>query len=164
LTHGRLLEADGSLERALAARERALSLAPEDVAARNDVAWSLALLDRDLGRALDLAEGVVAQVEGSPEPLDTLATVRLRRGETKQALELTQHALREAEGDTRAHLLYLQAEALAQRGRTQRAREVLTQALSTVDSTPPSWHHAALDLARSLESGEGADQPAEGKR
>jgi arylsulfatase A-like enzyme/tetratricopeptide (TPR) repeat protein len=111
LAHGGLLEADGSLERALAARERALSLAPEDVGARNDVAWSLALLGRDLDRALDLAEGVVEQAGAAPELLDTLATVRLRRGETEQALELTERALTEAGGETRAHLLYLQAEA-----------------------------------------------------
>ncbi len=117
LAHGGLLEADGSLERALAARERALSLAPEDLAARNDVAWSLALLDQDLDRALGLAEGVVEQVGAVPELLDTLATVRLRRGETKQVLELTERALTNAEGETRAHLLYLQAEALAQSGR-----------------------------------------------
>jgi arylsulfatase A-like enzyme/Tfp pilus assembly protein PilF len=83
LAHGRLLEADGSMERALAARERALSLAPEDVAARNDVAWSLARLGRDLDRALGLSERVVEQVGAVPELLDTLATVRLKRGETE---------------------------------------------------------------------------------
>ena len=66
LAHGGLLEADGSLERALAARERALALAPEDVAARNDVAWSLALLGRDLDRALGLAEGAVEQAGAVP--------------------------------------------------------------------------------------------------
>ena len=161
LAHGRLLEADGSLERALAARERALALAPDRVAARNDVAWSLARLGRDLDRALDLAEGVVEQAGAVPELLDTLATVRLRRGETEQALELVERALTEAEGETRSHLLYLQAEALAQSGRTQRAREVLNQALATVGSTPPFWHDAALDLARTLGSSEDTGQPAE---
>jgi arylsulfatase A-like enzyme/tetratricopeptide (TPR) repeat protein len=123
LMHGRLLEAEGSLERALAARERALVLAPEDVAARNDVAWTLALLDRDLDRALELAEGVVAQAGAVPELLDTLAMVRLRRGEFAQVLELTERALTEAEGETRTHLLHLQREALAQGGRTQRDLE-----------------------------------------
>jgi hypothetical protein len=70
-------------------------------------------MGRDLDRALGLAEGVVEQVGEVPELLDTLATVRLRRGETKQALELIERALAEAEGETRAHLLDLRSEALA---------------------------------------------------
>jgi choline-sulfatase len=164
LTHGRLLEADGSLERALAARERALSLAPEDVAARNDVAWTLARLDRDLDRALGLAEGVVEQVGAVPEPLDTLATVRIRRGETKQALELAERALTQAQGETRAHLHYIRAEALAQSGRRQRAREALSQALAAVSSARPFWHDAAVDLARTVGSDDDAVRATEGSR
>ena len=152
LAHGQLLEADGSLERALAARERALSLAPEDAAARNDVAWSLVRLDRDLDRALALAEAVVAEVGPLPEPLDTLAAVRLRRGEPEAALELIEQALAQAAGKTRAHLLYLQAEALAQIGRTEQAREVLAEALGAASETRPFWHEAALELARGVGS------------
>jgi Flp pilus assembly protein TadD len=154
LAHGRLLEADGSLERALAARERALSLAPEDAAARNDVAWSLVRLDRDLDRALALAEAVVAEVGPLPEPLDTLAAARLRRGEPQVALELIEQALPQAVGPTRAHLLYLQAEALAQVGRIEQAREVLAEALGAAREPRPFWHDAALELAGAVASGD----------
>jgi tetratricopeptide (TPR) repeat protein len=157
LAHGRLLEADGSLERALAARERALSLAPEDAAARNDVAWSLVRLDRDLDRALALAEAVVAEVGPLPELLDTLAAVRLRRGEPQAALELIEQALAQAAGQTRAHLLYLQAEALAQIGRTEQARAVLAEALGAASEPRPFWHEAALELARAV-GGRDADR------
>jgi predicted Zn-dependent protease len=118
-------------------------------------------LGRDLDRALGLAEGVVAQVGPVPDFLDTLATVQLRRGEPEQAIELAERALAKAEGETRAHLLYLQAEALAQSGRNRRAREVLDQALAAVGSAPPFWHDAALDLARTLGSGEDTGRPVE---
>ncbi|MCP5059301.1 MAG: sulfatase-like hydrolase/transferase [bacterium] len=161
LAHGRLLEANGSLERALAVRERALTLAPKSVAARNDVAWSLTRLGRDLDRAFGLAEGATAQRGPLPELLDTLATVQLQRGDWERALELAQRGSEEAQGETRAHLLYVRAEALARGGRNQRAQEVLKQALDAAGQPPPFWHAAAMTLARKLEGGDETSPPRE---
>ncbi|MCP3986993.1 MAG: sulfatase-like hydrolase/transferase, partial [bacterium] len=174
LEHGRLLEAGGSLERALAARERALVLAPKDLAARNDVAWSLARLGQDLDRALSLAEGAVGQHGAVPELLDTLATVRLQRGDWEQALEIAERGTPGAREETRAHLLYIQAEALAHGGPKGRARDALKRALDAAGQAqdaagqlpdaagqpPPFWHDAALALARTLGS-DGTSPPDE---
>jgi tetratricopeptide (TPR) repeat protein len=109
-----LLEEAGRLEEALEVREAALALAPADPALRNEVAWSLALLGRDLERALALVRGALEQRAADPELLDTLATVLLARGEQQEALSIVESALPAAEGATRAHLLRLRAEALGQ--------------------------------------------------
>ncbi len=110
--HGNLLEAAGRLEEALAAREAALALAPDQPGAANDVAWTLALLGQDLERALVLARRAVAEVGDDPALLDTLATVLLLRGDAQGALDAVDRALPGARGGTRAHLLRLRAEAL----------------------------------------------------
>jgi tetratricopeptide (TPR) repeat protein len=109
--HGNLLEAAGRLEEALAAREAALALAPAQPGAANDVAWTLALLGQELERALELAQRAVAEAGDEPALLDTLATVLLLRGDTQGALATIEQALPGARGETRAHLLRLQAEA-----------------------------------------------------
>jgi predicted Zn-dependent protease len=109
--HGNLLETAGRLEEALAAREAALALAPDQHGTANDVAWTLALLGRDLERALALARRAVAEAGDDPALLDTLATVLLLRGDRQGALEAVERALPGAQGETRAHLLRLQAEA-----------------------------------------------------
>jgi arylsulfatase A-like enzyme/Flp pilus assembly protein TadD len=114
--HGDLLEAGGRLEEALAAREAALVLAPADAGACNDVAWTLAALQRDLDRALVLARRAVEGDGEEPAFLDTLATVLLARGDAHAALTLVERALPSARGSTREHLLALRASAQAQLG------------------------------------------------
>ena len=109
--HGNLLETAGRLEEALAAREAALALAPAQPGAANDVAWTLALLGQELERALALAQRAVAEAGDDPALLDTLATVLLLRGNTQGALAAVERALPGAQGETRAHLLRLRAEA-----------------------------------------------------
>jgi arylsulfatase A-like enzyme/Flp pilus assembly protein TadD len=109
--HGNLLEAAVRLDEALQARETALALAPEDPGAANDVAWTLALLGRDLERAQALARRAIAEAGDDPALLDTLATVLLRQGDRQGALDAIERALPEAQGETRAHLLELRAEA-----------------------------------------------------
>jgi predicted Zn-dependent protease len=76
---GGLLEDAGRLEEALAVREAALRGAPDSSALRNDVAWTLVLLGRDLERAEDLAEAAAQQHPEDPAILDTLAAVRRAR-------------------------------------------------------------------------------------
>jgi tetratricopeptide (TPR) repeat protein len=114
--HGDLLEAGGRLEEALAAREAALVLAPADAGACNDVAWTLAALQRDLDRALVLARRAVEGDGEEPAFLDTLATVLLARGDAHAALTLVERALPSARGSTREHLLALRASSQAQLG------------------------------------------------
>jgi Flp pilus assembly protein TadD len=109
--HGNLLEAAGRLEEALAAREAALVLAPTQPGPANDVAWTLALLGQELERALALAQRAVAETGDDPALLDTLATILLLRGDTQGALAAVERALPGAQGETRAHLLRLRAEA-----------------------------------------------------
>ena len=113
---GDLLEGSGRLEEALAAREATLALHPASVSAQHDVAWTLALLGRDLDRALGLAQTAAERSGEAPDVLDTLATVLLARGEAAGALRVVDRALPSARGATRAHLLELRARALAAAG------------------------------------------------
>jgi tetratricopeptide (TPR) repeat protein len=113
---GDLLEHNGRLEEALAARETALALAPSSVSAQNDVAWTLALLGRDLDRALGLAQTAADRSGEAPDVLDTLATVLLARGEAAAALPVVDRALPSSRDAVRAHLLELRARALAAAG------------------------------------------------
>jgi arylsulfatase A-like enzyme len=73
---GGLLEDAGRLEDALAVREAALRVAPDSAGLRNDVAWTLAVLRRDLERAEVLAEAAARERPDDPAILDTLAAVR----------------------------------------------------------------------------------------
>jgi len=76
---GGLLEGAGRLEEALAVRESALRAEPGSAALCNDVAWTLALLGRDLDRAEQLAEAAARAHPEDPAILDTLAAVRRAR-------------------------------------------------------------------------------------
>jgi tetratricopeptide (TPR) repeat protein len=106
-----LLEAEGRLEPALAAREAALALAPQDPGAQNDVAWTLLRLHRDADRAHALALEAVARGGERAELLDTLAEAQLARGDAAAALATIERALPGAHGATRDHLLELRARA-----------------------------------------------------
>jgi tetratricopeptide (TPR) repeat protein len=107
LAAGGLLEGLGRPEEALAAREEALRLAPGDVAARNDVAWSLAMLGREPERALALAGAAAADGGDDPALLDTLARAQLAAGDPAAALATLERALPAASGGTREQLLEL---------------------------------------------------------
>jgi arylsulfatase A-like enzyme/Flp pilus assembly protein TadD len=74
-----LFEASGRLEDALAVREAALRAEPGSAGLQNDVAWTLALLARDLDRAQTLAESAARELPGNPAVLDTLGAVRSAR-------------------------------------------------------------------------------------
>jgi arylsulfatase A-like enzyme len=76
---GGLLEDAGRLEDALAVREAALAIEPGSAGLQNDVAWTLALLARDLDRAQALAESASRGLPENPAILDTLAAVRHAR-------------------------------------------------------------------------------------
>jgi choline-sulfatase len=107
--HGALLEAKGDPSGAARAREAAVAADPGNVAAMNDLAWSLASEGRDLDRALALARGAIDAAGPLPFLLDTLATVHAARGETSAAREAVERALPGADGDLREHLLELRS-------------------------------------------------------
>jgi len=145
------LEADGRIEEALAVREARAAREPDSVSARNDLAWALAAAGRDLDRALALAQAAAAAAPAEPSVLDTLATVRLRRGEPAEALEAADAGLAHAgDGALRARLLYVRAEALAALGRRGEAAGALREALDALGDAEPAWRAPAERLAASL--------------
>ncbi|CAG0971342.1 Arylsulfatase [Myxococcaceae bacterium] len=152
LLFGHVLERKGRGDEARAARERALELAPGAAAARNDLAWSLARQGRDLDRALALAEAAHGAAPGSVEFADTLALVRLRRGEAAAALTLLDATAPAASGDAKRSLGLRRAEALLALGRRAAAREAFEKAVGPGDlpSPPPDWAEGASELARRL--------------
>jgi len=147
---GLLLARAGRDEQALAAFEAALALEPGLPVLQNDVAWSLARLRRDLDRALALAGQAATASEYDPNVLDTLAFVRLARGEAGAALESADRALRGADPTLRPHLEYLRAEALFALARPAEARAALAAALASADGAEWQANARALDekLAR----------------
>lgn len=149
LLAGHAFERAGRWDDALAARERVLVLEPEAAVAKNDVAWSLARSGGDLDRALQLAEQARAAAPTAPEVLDTLAVVRLRRGEPQQALGVLGEPAASAP-DAPAVLSLRRAEALLALGRRGEARRALDQALAGLRPPLPAWTEGAEPLARQL--------------
>ena len=115
-SQGLLLVQAGRHEEALAAFEAALALEPDLAVLQNDVAWALARVRRDLDRALALATRAAAASENDPSVLDTLALVRLARGDAAEALEAADRALRRADAGAAT------ASAVPARGGALRAR------------------------------------------
>jgi len=160
-SYGFLLTQAGHDDAALAAFEAALALEPASVVIQNDVAWALARARRDLDRALALAAQAAAASDDAANVLDTLAFVRLVRGEAGEALAVADRALRSAPPDLRAHLEYVRAEALAALDRPAEARRAL--ALALAPAAEADWRPAALALAARLDrpDAESASQPAQ---
>jgi uncharacterized protein HemY len=119
---------------------------PGHAGARNDLAWLLAEEDEDLDLALSLAEAA-RRIDPSPDILDTLGYVYLKRGESTAAVAALEMAV-EAKADSPS-IRYRLATALDQAGDSQRAREMLQIALRS-DAFPEA-EAARRDLAR-LES------------
>ena len=85
----------GHPEIVLDAMERCVAAGgPPALAARNYVAYTLALLGRDLDHALVYARAAVVTEPENPAYLDTLAWVLFRRGEPAEALPHIQKAAR----------------------------------------------------------------------
>jgi tetratricopeptide (TPR) repeat protein len=144
------LDASGRADEALALRRRALAQAPTDVEAQNDLAWSLARAGVELDRALELASNAARALDDRSAVLDTLATVRLARGEAREALEVADRALADAPESMRARLLFVRAAALAELGRPADARVALRESEAAARGEPPVWHAEAEALAKRL--------------
>jgi tetratricopeptide (TPR) repeat protein len=119
---------------------------PGHAGARNDLAWLLAEEGEDLDLALSLAEAA-RRIDPSPDILDTLGYVHLKRGESTAAVAALEMAV-DAKADSPS-IRYRLATALDQAGDSQRAREMLQIALQS-DAFPEA-EAARRDLAR-LES------------
>jgi arylsulfatase A-like enzyme/predicted Zn-dependent protease len=145
---GSAFEKAGRPDDALAARERAVLLAPDAPAALNDLAWSLAVTGKDLDRALELAERVHAAAPKALEALDTLAVVRLRRGEAAAALVLLEGVPKASDPSSRLDIR--RAAALAALGRPGPARAALERALQGAAGRKPDWASEAEALAKQL--------------
>jgi tetratricopeptide (TPR) repeat protein len=107
------------------AEERLRSIVKRHAAhsgARNDLAWLLAEKGQDLDFALALAEEA-SQLDPSPNVLDTLGWVYLKRGDAARAVEVLQAAAREQPESVgiREHL----AEALARAGKGEAGAALL---------------------------------------
>ena len=99
---------------------------PEIPACSNDLAWLLAESGSELDYALELAQQA-RERSPAPQVLDTLGWVHLKRGDSKQAVELLELAL--AGNPQSPSIRYHLGVALRQAGQKERAREELEAAI-----------------------------------
>jgi len=120
-----------------------IRLSPGNAGARNDLAWLLAERGEDLDLALALAQEARG-IDESPEILDTLGWVHLKRGETQAAVTTFEQAL-EAQPDS-ASIRYRLGVALSQAGNAEGARSMLQGALDA--GAFPEAEDARRELAQ----------------
>ena len=94
---GRLYLSQGRGDEARAAYEKVIEVNPENAAAKNDLAYLLAVEGRDLARAQTLAEEAQRALPDQPEAIDTVGYVYFRRGHHEAALSQLQRAIALAE-------------------------------------------------------------------
>ncbi len=130
---GRLHLMKGEGDRAAELYEAALAEDPDLAGAKNDLAFLLSREDRDLDRALQLAQEARQALGNEPQVIDTLGYVMLRRGLAGPAAEQFGSALQLAEerGAPTAGLHYHMGLALRALGQEEAAAEYLAKALST---------------------------------
>jgi tetratricopeptide (TPR) repeat protein len=153
LLKAELLDQQGNLRGALAARRNALQLAPERPDLQNAVAWTLGRLGRNLAEAEALASRAIAKLGRKPALLDTLATVRTAQGRFADALALAEEGLAGADERDRVDLSFRRAEALAGLGRREDAEQALALARREADAKPTpfnTWPEAEQRVRRML--------------
>jgi len=101
---------------------------PGHAGSRNDLAWLLAESGGDLDAALALAEDA-HHLDPSPDILDTLGWVHIKRGEGAAAASALERAHKQQPES--ASVRYHLGTALAMAGDAERAREMLESALDT---------------------------------
>jgi arylsulfatase A-like enzyme/Flp pilus assembly protein TadD len=140
LVKGELLDQQGELRAALAARRNALQLGPERPDLQNAVAWTLGRLGRNLAEAEALAARAIAKLGRRPALLDTLATVRTAQGRFGEALALADEGLAAASASDRVDLAFRRAEALAGLGRREEAEVALALAKQAAGAQKSAWN------------------------
>ncbi len=148
---GTLLLSRGRHAEAIRDLEEALALHPDDPLVKNDIAWSRAETGDDLDRALELALDAAGGAD--PSMLDTLASVHLRRGEPRQALEVADRALGTGPSPSEGHLQYVRAASLAALGRSNEARSALEAARRAAGDPQPDWLSKVDALENELDAG-----------
>jgi tetratricopeptide (TPR) repeat protein len=99
---------------------------PGNAGSRNDLAWLLAESGGNLDMALSLAEEA-RSLDPTPDILDTLGWVHIKRSEAAAAVSVLEKA--HAEAPNSASIRYHLGSALAMAGDSQRAREMLQSAV-----------------------------------
>jgi tetratricopeptide (TPR) repeat protein len=101
---------------------------PGHAGSRNDLAWLLAEGGGNLDTALSLAEDA-QRLDPSPDILDTVGWVHIKRGEGAAAVSVLEKAHKQQPDS--ASIRYHLGTALAMAGDAERAREMLKSALDT---------------------------------
>ena len=123
--------------------QRSLEADPSTLGANNDLAWILASDQRELEKALRLAQRAV-RTESNADTLDTLGYVYLQREEADKAVETLSKAL-EARPDS-GSIRYRLGTALVAQGDREGARTLLIEALKKPGF--PETEAAQQELAR----------------
>ena len=105
-----------------------IEAAPENTAARNNLAWVLLQMG-DANAALPHAERILTDAGDDPRVLDTVGLVHLELGNTERAVGLLRDAAER--GPTNSEIRFHLAKALARLGNDDEAREILRQVLSS---------------------------------
>jgi tetratricopeptide (TPR) repeat protein len=128
----RLLLDRGDQEGARRELEELLRMAPDNVRAKNDLAYLLADSGQDMERALRLAEEAMESAGQAPLIEDTLGYVYLKRGLLEPALRHFEHAglVAKRMGVERPVIAYHRGLTLARMGRTEEARRAFEEALA----------------------------------
>ncbi|HEY6457336.1 MAG TPA: tetratricopeptide repeat protein [Steroidobacteraceae bacterium] len=122
-----MLERAGQTRESVQAFERLLARRPEDPTILNALGYTLADHHQQLPRAEKLIRQALLVTPDSPAALDSLGWVRLRRGDSRDAAGILEHAYNVGQDpDIAAHWV----EALWTSGSQAQARKVLSDALS----------------------------------
>ncbi len=161
-----LYERSGNIDLAIQYYETAINLDPGLGQAKNNLAYLLAEQERDLDRALDLAQSAKALMPESPNAADTLGWVLYKRGMASAAIGYLKEAVANSPADSenigviRFHL----AQAYAADDQKAKAIEELELLVAHVESrmsqareqggTPrePDWSIEARQMLERLKS------------
>jgi tetratricopeptide (TPR) repeat protein len=128
-----MLERAGQTRDSVQAFEALLAERPEDPTILNALGYTLADHREQLPRAEKLIRQALAGIPDSPAALDSLGWVRLRRGDSREAAGILEHAYTVGQDpDIAAHWV----EALWLSGSQARARKVLDDALARHPESP----------------------------
>lgn len=128
-----MLERSGQTRESVQAFETLLAERPEDPTVLNALGYTLADHQQQLPRAEKLIRQALESTPDSPAALDSLGWVRLRRGDSREAAGILEHAYTVGQDpDIAAHWV----EALWMSGSQAQARKVLTDALARHPDSP----------------------------
>jgi Tfp pilus assembly protein PilF len=125
---GLLMHAQRRVPEAIAEYDKAFDSDPHSATAANNLAWILAENDKDLDRALQLAQAAKAQLPNESTIADTLGWIYLKRGMLPLATTNLEEAVRLNPTSVMSH--YHLGVAYAKDGDDAKARKSLERALT----------------------------------